>query len=719
MLSDAEKASIEDDRRQLEDDSRFQNDSDALAVRTQMRDELYQADWEYALHLNTVGTIIDQIEEAKQAGGSPDDEDGDWSIPPEEGGIDGGAALLKFAERLNREKNYSISPEEIEFINYQKTVADVVAARASIDQEKIMAAYPHDTLSESLRDKIEANRDLHLTRAAQAENGTLPAGFNGNADYFGSVAHQEGVAKRYLQDGSEFIDHGNALLAVIDAKRENPNNPAVAEAYENALRDAQAAGKVNEAVATAYTEVGLTREFRNEDYRSPAILARETATTEDTNNGNGATTPATRQSGRTRQQQGARTPHGQGSSGQGSGRQTSRQPSGRSPQGQSQGRQRTGGSGGQSPAGSPNNQNSGGGTPEANVAQDETAEQNEIYRMMLEGQKIRVANAATLLADNGRGRSRFEGFDEGDVHVNFRTEIYKLMRLEHPEYFKLAGTLTNKDDFKALTAHTNAYVAAQYNLVTQQTVEGMAGETDLKKRAKYNRVICMGAAAVGFVAGGPPGAALAGATALGITKALDHEVKGRKQLRGAIKGEHTQVVTDQYIDNLSDERAFTIEGAFAAATFNLRDQYERGVVKARRKRIGDATVVGGSWFLLSYVGIHQATEAVSYTFGLGGNGNIGGELRHWVSTLDNPMGPPGYDYTPGHKPFSLGLMQWLFDNPGVAVGTAATTAAAGAAVVTSRRRASAQNAPRSNNFGPNNQGDGGDGPRPRRTLQSV
>lgn len=703
-----------------------------------LRNELYSTEidsvYEYAHNLNEMGDRIDRIEKMNAAMGIEADDHG-WADPEVEGHLDGGPSLVALAEKMHAADNYELSPEEQKFLEYEDSVIAREEARASIDQEKLLTRYPGESIEDSLLQKVTEDREKRKTLRQQHRDGTLPQSYRGNPQKLGGIIKNQGITRRYLANNQALEDYGDKLYAAIEAKNADPADTDAATAYHEALRDATRAERMNKAVEVTFAGIASARAFRNEEYTSPAIIERQnrrnnpgdqnasqpTGDTEDTTGGRvidrdgarGTQTPADRPA-----RQGTRGPGGNQSNSTGPGRQTSAgtgpgrnsQPAGTGdtqPAGDSGETETTGG-----PTGQTQEQQSqgetepevesgtvatirrearqraereGAGAPEGTAetqapANAAAAERQALEARLLKGQQMRVQNAATRLARSGRRRSRFENvMSESDEHLDFRSEVFQLMQMERPEFFSIGQVSQNKEQLKALKAEMDAYVTAQYNLVTQETVDGMAGETDPKKRKKNNMKLRLASTAVGFALGGPAGAAIAASVAIGVTKALDHEVKGREELRNAVNTEMTELATDEYIDSLGNPNEFNPAHAFEAATLNLREQYEQGVVIARNKRITGAATRGVLWGAGTYLGLNQAAGIIDYTFGLNGNGNFGGEFRHTLSTLDNPAGHPGYDYIPGNKPVSLSVLQWIFNNPAAtltatAAGAAATTA---------------------------------------------
>lgn len=684
--------------------------------------ESIQADidsvYEYAHNLNAMGNRIERIENAAQAVGI---DDHSWADPEE--GIDGGAALVKLAERMHAAETYELSEDEKKFLKYEDSAMAVFEARASIDQDQLRERSPADSFSGALEAEVKRERDLRKQRIEQAEEGTLPEEFRGDVSYFEASMKRQNITLRYLESQNLLENYGNQLLDAIDAKSADPENPEVLTAFEEASKNATKSKKVNKAVAKTFAE--LAEQYPNEEYQAPVIELEQEAESVPASEQNSAAHNA-KTATRSQAKHGKKAKSGPGT--QGPGRQTghpatpgnsrrsSRQenqpastetadeeervltPAGAAIRHQAR-RRAEQASGNQPPAGPPNNPGNGNGNSGENSGNNSAKEkQDKNQEMRLKGQRLRVQNAAERLANEGRRRSRLESFaGEGDEHEAFRAEVLKLMMLEHPEFLQ-AGTINDaeKEDLKALNAHMNAYVTEKYNLVTKATVDGMGGEKDPKKRKRNNRIIRIGASTVGMFLGGPAGAVVAGSIALGVTKAIDHEFKGREELANSINEYSVQQATDEYINSLGDATDFNSVRAFEAATKNLREQYERGVVIGRQKRIGGAFLVGGAWGLGTYLGLHQAADVLGYA---------GGVLRH---DMAQALGSD-YNYMPTNKPFSLSALQWIYNNPAVA-GFGVTAAAGAAHVVARARRARPQT---SGNGQPNNRRRPSNGsPRP-------
>lgn len=272
-------------------------------------------------------------------------------------------------------------------------------------------------------------------------------------------------------------------------------------------------------------------------------------------------------------------------------------------------------------------------------------------------QRNNVNAAARQLAESMRGRSvGFFGKAENDetAHSNFRNEVQKMMAFEKPDWFDAAS-----DEEKV--QYANQYVAHYYNETVKETVDGMAGEKDEKKRKRNRRMIRVGSIALGCFLGGPVGGAVAGAISLGVTKAIDSEYKNRKKLYGAVN----EYVSDDEVNELLDtirqnhNGNFDFDDAFAAASTRLMKQVERGVVNQRRRNIGFAGLKGLAWTGGSLLVMGQGVEAAHH---------IGDTAYQWVSkaswsgTHTSWAGGlnPNFNYTMHEKPVSWKVLEGLW-----------------------------------------------------------
>lgn len=290
-------------------------------------------------------------------------------------------------------------------------------------------------------------------------------------------------------------------------------------------------------------------------------------------------------------------------------------------------------------------------------------------------QQIRVENAAAALQASSLGRSKqLLGTEQSDfeaeaLHRTFSKEVYNLMQFDRPAIL---------DDPSITREEKNAYISQyafeHYHTATMATVESMGGEKDPKKRKRNAHILRFGGAALGFVLGGPAGMVVGGSIGLGISKGLDSEMKKREQLKNAVQRFEAQAAADNYLNTPDREgEPYSEEGAFYAATGNLRMNFENGLVKRRRLNIGKAALTGSAWTVGTIVVAHEAAAGLQYlgdqAFQTVSRLSWSGTGAPWEGGLN-----PNFNYTMHEKPVSMKVLGGLFSaaNPtlGITAGAA-------------------------------------------------
>lgn len=242
--------------------------------------------YDYAKTLNEIGNRIDRIETAARAMGIDDDS---WADPDE--GIDGGAALVKLAQRVHAKEGYVLSANEEKFLDYEDSVIKVEEASASINDAKLREKYPstdntEDALYAHVSARLENDRknQARLDDPATAEEAKEK--YKGDPRKLPGVIINEERTQAYIEKREGMKNYGNELLDAIDAVAAlstEEDSPEKAQALKDAkkaerkaLRMTAAAQTVNFSVADTLTNIA--REFPNEGedaYKSPTIIDQE------------------------------------------------------------------------------------------------------------------------------------------------------------------------------------------------------------------------------------------------------------------------------------------------------------------------------------------------------------------------------------------------------------------------------------------------------------
>ncbi len=292
-------------------------------------------------------------------------------------------------------------------------------------------------------------------------------------------------------------------------------------------------------------------------------------------------------------------------------------------------------------------------TPDANSR----AERLRLLSLEAANARYQATMQDLVISGAKRGGMLFGGAnaDDGDkqLQARFNSSIQELMMLEKPDY------LANPDiDDNQRAALINAYYVAKRSELSNKTASLM-GEGSLSKFnkfvVKHKVAIGLGAMVVGGVFGGGVGGAILGkAVASGITKMSK---KGESNLESISKsgvnaGESLDIL-DKYIANRRTAGE-PIEPELIAglAGINLHDQFEKSVVKARRKGILGSIATGAAWGGLVWAGGHILIDGMDY--GWNGDGGVMDKLNH----LDNPNGVT--PWTPSaEKPWWMhGITPW-------------------------------------------------------------
>lgn len=328
---------------------------------------------------------------------------------------------------------------------------------------------------------------------------------------------------------------------------------------------------------------------------------------------------------------------------------------------------------------SANNESGGNAAPNETESQLSAKEVEKTKEERRKLQQIRVENAAAALQASSLNRSTHlfangEADDYGKMlHDSFGKEVYELMQFDRPKIL---------DDPSVTQAEKNAYISKyafdEYHKVAMATVESMGGEKDPKKRKRNARLLRLGGAGLGFLLGGPAGLAIGGAIGLGLSKGLDSEMKNREKLKNAVQRHEAQFAADNYLNTPDREgELYDEKNAFLAATHNLMNTFEHGLVRGRRRNIGKAGLQGLAWTAGTIFVAHEAAGALQY---------IGDQAYHavaqasWSGTgvpWDGGVNP-NFNYTMHEKPVSMKAIGGLWN---VATGNPIVGGTVGAAIL--------------------------------------
>ena len=614
----------------------------------------------YETPRQAVESFVQRIDFAHSASKDTAEEyDADWDWTDRDHGLDGGAALLDLALRV-QEPDYELRPYEKDFLGYMSGVVQRVEAKAGVNEKGIITAHTmpgedEPAFSEAIKAEmpsVASSLEARLQRATQQKE-TLTdqqgveaqkldrriRALNGDKRRMDllTAAGDDSIADE-AQTGNKFMEAARR----VDVRGASAGSKE-GKTFSALRRELRAQDNLNQAEAGFYRQVAHYQggKFKSDAFTPPRVTSRTVRIEPLTR----AREEAAEEAATAPVQTPERPPV----------EQTPQQPNTTEPAKEKK-------------AGKKDKKDKEGkkdddGGDKGNRATADTAPKPESpEQVSLKALEIRMENAIKRMARSGGTRSRtFVGAEfvdraanntdpsQLDEHDRMILASYDLMEAKHPEYFNPAVPAKERG------ALISSFLSEQYGKATDLSLQNMGGERDPKKRMRNNWIIRGGATAVGFVLGGPAGAVVGGAAGLAYTKAKDHEYKKRAGLADAIKSDVTETAVDDYVNSLGTDGTFNSFEAFLAASNNLRQQFEVGFVQQRRKNILAAGAIGVAWFAGSVVLAAEAADVMSY---------MGSEIRHGISTFDNPLGHPGYNYIPHPKPNSVSFFEWFYNTGG-------------------------------------------------------
>lgn len=669
---------------------------------------------EYANTLNQLGDKIDRLETALQAMGYEEDDDS-WTDPDE--GIDGGAALVKLAERIHaKDDNYKLAEYEEKFLLYEDSVIASLEARASVDDVKLREKFPAaESVDEALIKVVGAKHRNDVKNQEKYSDPDLSdeekQAYKGDLRKLPGQIINEERTLNYLENSDKAENFGNNLLNAGDELAKDSGD--IVEKMTNLEAALEAAGKmsdINASITTTLTSVA--KEFPNGEYESPAITEERARAEEKRER-------RRRRDGRTKQAQDDTnaTPGGkpEGKRARRERRNASTQTTPDDPntdpdddEQQTSGNQNGTQTGTNTPA--PIGNNSGNNTPvdpddtdpgdttgnnaPANAEAEKPKKSPEYIRQerLLLGIQRGLAAAQAELTSN---MNPFQRKDLKNKVAKLEVEYDKLVKrisiLELRDDEALKQDLANNpgDTAEIIGQAVENKVSMRYDQLADMTGD-MQGSTTMEFLEKHGTKIALGATALGGIVGlGVGGAVTGAAVGLGLkvmTKRY-HAQKGRNigkmtnfkgtdsngetfynnnKLRESIQAElkkinHGITAQDSPDIRARKEAMFVnnlFNEAFRAATTEARHEYNTAVQKEFTRGYLGSIAAGMATSAAVYVGGHVAGNMLHYQL-FGGPGSA----RWTLSTLDSQgqgaaelLGKVGYD------PSSMSLTQSAFSN---------------------------------------------------------
>lgn len=654
---------------------------------------------------------VNQMNRMHQVASALGEEDGAW----EDGGIfKSGAVIRSLYEEIDQNPHYQPDESDALIAEYINADLSAVIADKSIDSEKMMQQYPEaensteamfiylDELSSNLKEHNNSSLGPKFRRKTEKRNGkdvaisksglkNIKGNIISNNAIIGGIKklHEEDVAvkenreldpesvtlEKFIQETARFnegkIDQQTFDSVKKSFKAEVDEELKIAAALaavtsDNKL-DLSNEGFTEEISQSTEMQAAINRQRQNIKDAESYLDNTEDSDEPDENSAKPSNMPPVRPQASQQQSQGTTTgatqPNGQNTgASQSAQQQQSANPNtqpGNSttttgPNSTSSQHPASGNNGNRTPSNpAPARTSSPGGASTRNHGTN-LAPMN-MPTNTADLQRNNVNAAARILAESGRRRSaNFSKTGGNGAHLNLQNELRKMMEFEKPTWFDSATP-----EEKLL--YTNQYIAHYYTETVRETIDGMAGEKDEKKRKRNRRVIRFGLAAVGFMVGGPVGAATAGAIGLGVTKAMDSEFKNRKKLYNAVN----EYMPDDEINTLiaetqvGDTGDIDLNKAFELSAARIQEQFEKGVVKKRQRNIGFAGLKGLAWTGGS---IFVAGQAIDAAHVMGDSAYQWASKMSWSGTGTSWDGGlnPNFNYTMHEKPISWKVLEGLF-----------------------------------------------------------